>query len=462
MYICDCSSTSRLFFKRGFWEQNKKHIIAILIISLVCAIFLMCQCLIFFGAAYNNRERNHNVAFICADLDGQGAGAALIDLCEQLINISDPTKPTPYILNNVTTYQEVVSATLTKPFWGALIARENATANLQQVLATANATGYDAAASFTVLYVEGRNQPVASVILVYLTALVTTLEYKASENFWSNAFLMGTYNASELVALTPVIVRPLFHSIVNLAPTNPVGQLAQQLGIMYLAIFSFIFLMTILAHLRPILSKMRFFFTRVLIIYSMVLFGSFMISLGFSSAVVIYSAVPNYNFVPYWLLNWLQQSVYMSFLVPWVPLVKEKLALVLGLFIIFNISAAFYALEIQQQFYYWGYATPFRHAVTATRYILFGGYNELSTNIPVLVGMLIFNFILIFISMYCNKHFLVPLGYGLPPVDMNDHETDKGIRKRNKESAMEAGTVNDDGETNAVQLQVADGNDAKK
>lgn len=49
--------------------------------------------------------------------------------------------------------------TVTKPFWGALVARENATANLQYVLATANATGYDATHSYTVVWVEGRNAP---------------------------------------------------------------------------------------------------------------------------------------------------------------------------------------------------------------------------------------------------------------------------------------------------------------
>jgi hypothetical protein len=73
--------------------------------------------------------------------------------------------------------------------------------------------------------------------------------------------------------------------------------------------------------------------------------------------------------MPYWMLNWLQMCIYMSFLIPFLPLLHDKLALVLALFLIFNISAAFYALEIQQQFYYWGYATPFRHAITATRYV---------------------------------------------------------------------------------------------
>jgi hypothetical protein len=52
---------------------------------------------------------------------------------------------------------EVLHLTVTQPYWGALIANANATANLQHVLDSANTTGYDASSAYTVAYVEGRN-----------------------------------------------------------------------------------------------------------------------------------------------------------------------------------------------------------------------------------------------------------------------------------------------------------------
>lgn len=50
---------------------------------------------------------NLQVGFICADLDFDEIGATLIGLCEHLINVSDPTVPSAYILTNVTTYQRM-------------------------------------------------------------------------------------------------------------------------------------------------------------------------------------------------------------------------------------------------------------------------------------------------------------------------------------------------------------------
>ena len=94
---------------------------------------------------------------------------------------------------------------------------------------------------------------------------------------------------------------------------------------------------------------------------------------------------------------------------------KERLGILFAIYLLLNISSAFQNIIIETDFYGWSYATPFYHAIAATRTLLFGSYDTLYMNIPILVGMFIFSSLLLMIMPFINKYVLVPRGLGIQP-----------------------------------------------
>lgn len=93
------------------------------------------------------------------------------------------------------------------------------------------------------------------------------------------------------------------------------------------------------------------------------------------------------TFVVYWMLNYLGMIA--------LGLACENVAMIVGqpwtgLWLIFwvitNVATAFYDIDIEPRFYYWGYAWPLHNIVEASRSILFDLHSRLGLNFGVLAA----------------------------------------------------------------------------
>jgi hypothetical protein len=57
------------------------------------------------------------------------------------------------------------------------------------------------------------------------------------------------------------------------------------------------------------------------------------------------------------------------------------------LFLVLNVTGALGLLEVSNPFYAWGYATPFHHTLSASRYLLYGSGFHIGLHLGVLVAM---------------------------------------------------------------------------
>jgi len=93
------------------------------------------------------------------------------------------------------------------------------------------------------------------------------------------------------------------------------------------------------------------------------------------------------TFPVYWMLNFFGMIA--------LGLACENVAMIVGqpwtgLWLIFwvitNVSTAFYDIDIEPHFYYWGYAWPLHYVVEGSRQILFGLHSRIGLDFGVLIA----------------------------------------------------------------------------
>jgi hypothetical protein len=198
--------------------------------------------------------------------------------------------------------------------WGALVIRPNATSQL--IEATDNIV-YPSLTPFTynsqqgsIILDLGRNSgTMSSIIFPFLNSFSSTFSSQFAKTYWKIQFSgpLANYSIESLENSTDVITTPISFTFDNIHPISNVGVLAQQIGLILLLVFSFLWIMASFGFLRPLISPMKHTFSRFLVIWGFGLYATFILSLYYSSVISIYSAVSSSNFVSFWMLNWLQQ-----------------------------------------------------------------------------------------------------------------------------------------------------------
>lgn len=118
---------------------------------------------------------------------------------------------------------------------------------------------------------------------------------------------MAEVPISQLANYTKPVTDPIIFEFLNLHPVTAVGQAAQQIGMIYLVTFAFNWMIATFPLMLAFNSNMDCPIARSIFLLSCGLFATFCLSLFYSSVVAMYDSVRSDNFVPYWMLNWLQQ-----------------------------------------------------------------------------------------------------------------------------------------------------------
>ncbi|KAI5862455.1 hypothetical protein GGS23DRAFT_101126 [Durotheca rogersii] len=292
--------------------------------------------------------------------------------------------------------------------WAAVIIHANATALLQEAVATGNAS-YDPTGAVQFIVQSARHETTFS---NYFTPQLQALAREFAADFgptWARIVMANESVSRDTLALAPAALTPAVAPLtIDLRPFLPAAASPSvSIGLIYLiivAFFSFAFFLPI--HMKLIIPQghppLRFWqlivwrlFATIMTYFSVSLVYSF-VSLAFQIPFSTGPASPTEpafnataygrgSFVVYWMVNFIGmnalgiacENVGMMIGQPWT-------AAWLIFWVITNVSAAFYSLDLAPGFFRWGYAWPLHHIVQASRQILFDLHSQIGLNFGVL------------------------------------------------------------------------------
>ena len=362
---------------------------------------------------------------------GQAVEQAAVEEAQKANGVLGYTvrQPSDYDQDPIAVRQAVYEEQL----WAAIIVNNNATALLEQAVATGNQS-YDPLGAIQIIYNEARDQTTYdSYILPQLSQLQTNIQAQFGKQ-WIQQVLSNTSLDAQTYRRAPQALNPAIGaSMFNLRPfTPPTATPAVTIGLIYLiiiAFFSFSFYLPI--HTKYLVPKGHppmHFYQVVIWRYFATLTAYMFLSLAYSLVSLAFQ-IPFSNkfphsdtnvannpdafgkgtFVVYWMLNWVGMAA--------LGLASENVTMVVGqpwtgLWLIFwvisNVSTAFYALELAPGFFRWGYAWPLHQVVNASRTLLFDTHSKLGLNFGILfawcaVNTALFPFCCLFMRWKTNK-----------------------------------------------------------
>ncbi|OKL61954.1 hypothetical protein UA08_02240 [Talaromyces atroroseus] len=399
--------------KRG--RAYKRWIITVLALG----VYILSVLPIYWGALYDVYEKLPNITVWIVDFDAKVApyntttttpvvGPFITNSFEQL-------KPAPVDNLGWTVVSAadfnydptlVREAIYDQKAYVAIIVNANATTLLQDAVNNGNSS-YDPAGAAQVIYNTARDESTTSSYI--LPALLDTLFPVLSDFGAEWASILGKNSSTQNVFLTPQAVNPgIGFTMIDLRPfVPPAATPAVSIGLIYLIIisfFSFSFLMPIHAlffvakghapvnqiHilLWRLTSSIAAYFLLSLF-YSLV---SLAFQIPFSNepashtwGVLNANAYGKGSFVVYWMLNWVGMTA--------LGLPSENMAMILGLpyaalwlifWVISNVATSFYSIDLESDFYRWGYAWPLNRIVQGSRTILFNTKSSIGEDFGIL------------------------------------------------------------------------------
>jgi len=296
-------------------------------------------------------------------------------------------------------------------YYGAVIINSNASYLLQQAVETGNSS-YDPMGAGQLIYNEARDQ---DAYYDFIYTIMYPLQIEIVSQFgrmWAGKVLANsTLNNPSTLARAPQALSPAIgFSTFNLRPFYiPVAIPAVSVGLIYLIIisfFSFSFFMPIHsrfmdkskhAPLKP-MQHLLWRWLSTVVAYLLLALAYSLVSLAFqipfrygtAPADQVSDTANAYgygSFVIYWMINFFGMFA--------LGMACENMAMILGMpwtsmwlifWVITNVISAFYPLQIEPRFYYWGYAWPLHHIVEASRTIIFDTQSSIGLNFGVLIA----------------------------------------------------------------------------
>jgi len=406
-----------------FFNENMQHAIPLIATACTMIAIVFFLSLTFFGAGYQNEERLNQVRILCVDLDNDTIGHMFMELCATLALDLGDTKPL-LVRGIYEDFDAVVSGVNHGHSFATVVVKEGASARLRTEIERrffpqegVEYPEYKSTDAVVMLYDEGRCQ---QLINPYLRPTIYHLgmgfPFVISLQVLGGLFAtdLADWNAIELAPHAPFIFSAVSYTETNLHPVHIVGTLALIIGPINMVVFAFMWLMAAHEFFQPILQYLDAVWRKCAFLILIGHVITFFISLAYSGSVAVYTGVKHEVFINFWMLNWLQMNIYYGAMVIAFPFLQQKLGLVFVMFLILNITASIFHLDVEQRFYRWGYAAPFWHVDGMNRHLLFGSWNRTYLHIPVLVGQLIFsNWIAIPAMVLFHKHVMVPHGFGI-------------------------------------------------
>ncbi|KAG1878115.1 hypothetical protein DFJ58DRAFT_902993 [Suillus subalutaceus] len=267
---------------------------------------------------------------------------------------------------------EVAQALLDHRCWAAVTVNPQASANLNASINAANAS-YNTTQAVTAYLTSGRNENIyRGAITPQVTSTLTTITYTFSLSFSQG--LASRSDISTLLQTAPqLVIQPLAFTINDIRPFNvPVAAAVDYVGLIYLLILSRL-------RLRPLILL------RLLWPVTLYFFVSLMYSLlSLAFGVPFSRNFGHAGFVIYWMMSWCSMSALGLALESMITLLTIKfIPIFLILWIISNVSVAYYPVEVLPAVFRYGFAMPFYNVSSTVRTIIFDTKNEIGLNFGV-------------------------------------------------------------------------------
>ncbi|KAI0182075.1 MNNG and nitrosoguanidine resistance protein [Hypoxylon sp. FL1284] len=292
--------------------------------------------------------------------------------------------------------------------WAAVIVNPNATALLQQAVATGNAS-YDPTGAVQFVIQSARQE---STYYNYIIPQLDILSRRFAARFgpmWSSRVVANASIPRDTLARAASAVNPGVTPFqIDLRPFNPASATPSvTIGLIYLiivAFFSFAFFLPI--HMKfitpgshPPLRFWQLIIWRIAATMTTYLFVSLIysfVSLAFqipfwkgpaptTEPAFNPSAYGRGSFPVYWMVNFVGMNA--------LGFACENVAMVIGqpwtaawliFWVITNVSTSFYSIDLAPGFFRWGYAWPLHQVVEASRQILFDLHSRIGLNFGIL------------------------------------------------------------------------------
>jgi hypothetical protein len=339
------------------------------------------------GRSYNNI---HNLSGYVVDFDGGEIGQAVTQAFK---NISGPQQMSWLILDAAQFPggpDEVAQALLDHKCWAAVTVNPQASTNLNASINAANAS-YNTTQAVTAYVTSGRNENIyRGYITPQVTLILTTISHSFALSF--SQYLASRSDISTLLRTAPeLVVQPLSFTINDIRPFNvPVAAAVDYVGLIYLLILAFVLTNQLLAArvesgFEKRLRLRSLILLRLLWPVTLYFFVSLMYSLlSLAFGVPFSRNFGNAGFVIYWMMSWCSMSALGLALESMITLLTFKfIPVFLILWIISNVSVAFYPIEVLPAVFRYGFAMPFYNVSSTVRTIIFGTKNEIGLNFGV-------------------------------------------------------------------------------
>ncbi|KAK1598466.1 MNNG and nitrosoguanidine resistance protein [Colletotrichum navitas] len=410
----------------GFWHplmrKVRAHVIRLWLRTIaVLFLFIIAVLSLYWAVLYRAEANLRSLIIHVVDFDGQVApfesvqpivGPTVLQIVQQSLNKPGPSLgwtvlPPSSFDNNP---MAVRMAVYNWESWAAVIIHANATAALQDAVATGDAN-YDPAGSVQIIIQTARDQ---TTYQSYIQQYINQFTEEFAQQFgkrWGQTVMSNSSLSRDNLAKASSAVNPgIAPLMIDLRPFRPVTATpAVSIGLIYLiitAFFSFSFFLPI--HSKYIQPQghppLRFWqlivwrWLATIVAYFLISLSYSLISLAFQ---IPFSAPPasptepappagataygRGTFPVYWMLNFVGMSA--------LGLACENVAMIVGqpwtaLWLIFwvitNVSTAFYTIDLSPGFYHWGYAWPLHHVVEGSRQLLFDLHSRIGLNFGVL------------------------------------------------------------------------------
>ncbi|EJD42086.1 hypothetical protein AURDEDRAFT_105676 [Auricularia subglabra TFB-10046 SS5] len=357
---------------------------------------------IYWGAFWRAPAHAHNLHVAVIDRDQGTVGQAVVAAfkspgvtgasAQLTYDIADPAR--------FSDEQQIIRHVRNENTWAAIVVASGVTTRLQSAVQSADAS-YNGSLAISVFFERARNEN--AVPTYVLGQIQGALNQFAARFALQHAQGLARTNGADLATLLgtapSLVTRPVDYNLRDLAPFDvPVAAAVDFVGLIYLLVISFTLAMintgarlgSGLDNLLTLRSLVAVRIAAPLGIYFLVSWFYAFISLAFQ---VPFSRFHGRGgFVIYWAISFFGMSALGLAVESLVTIMTVRFVpFFLILWIITNVSVAFYPLELLPGVFKYGYAAPFYHVGRAVRTILFGTKNYLGLNFGVLIAWVAFS-----------------------------------------------------------------------
>ncbi|KAG1737631.1 hypothetical protein EDB19DRAFT_1928366 [Suillus lakei] len=380
--------THGVFDKDPATTAARKVWLKISILGVLVLFVMIWGVLPIYWAALGRSSNNiHNLSGYVVDFDGGEIGQAVTQAFK---NITGPQQLSWLILD-ATQFpggpDDVAQALLDHKCWAAVTINPQVSTNLNVSINAANAS-YDTTKAVTAYVTSGRNENIyRGIITPQVLSILTTISNKFSLSNSERLALRS--DISTLLQTAPVLViQPLSFTVHDLRPFDvPVAAAVDYVGLIYLLILAFVLTNQLVAArvesgLDKRLKLRSLILLRLLWPVTLYFFISLMYSLlSLAFGVPFGRKFGHAGFVIYWMMSWCSMSALGLALESMITLLTMKfIPVFLILWIISNVSVAFYPIEVLPAVFRYGFAMPFYNVASTVRTIIFDTKNQIGLN----------------------------------------------------------------------------------